>query len=95
MSAPTTDLPDFDTIWNYDDPAATEQQFRALLPRAGQGDNHSYHAQLLTQIARVGLAAQVRRCVRGAGCSCTMDITYIRLRDGWLFLMVVLDWFSH
>lgn len=22
------------------------------------------------------------------------DITYIRLRDGWLFLMVVLDWFS-
>ena len=24
----------------------------------------------------------------------TIDITYIRLRDGWLFLMVVEDWFS-
>jgi tetratricopeptide (TPR) repeat protein len=46
------DLHDFDTLWNYDDPAATEQQFRALLPRAEQGDDGSYHAQLLTQIAR-------------------------------------------
>ncbi len=46
------DLHDFDALWNYDDPAATEQQFRALLPRAEQGDDRSYHAQLLTQIAR-------------------------------------------
>jgi tetratricopeptide (TPR) repeat protein len=43
---------DFDTLWNYDDPAATEALFRALLPRAEQGDDRSYHAQLLTQIAR-------------------------------------------
>jgi hypothetical protein len=52
MSVQTTDLPDFDRLWNYDDPAATEQQFRALLPSAEQSDNRSYCAQLLTQIAR-------------------------------------------
>jgi tetratricopeptide (TPR) repeat protein len=46
------DLHDFDALWNYDNPAVTEQQFRALLPRAEQGDDRSYHAQLLTQIAR-------------------------------------------
>jgi tetratricopeptide (TPR) repeat protein len=46
------DIHDFDSLWNYNDPAATEQQFRALLPRAEQGDDRSYHAQLLTQIAR-------------------------------------------
>jgi tetratricopeptide (TPR) repeat protein len=46
------DLHDFDILWNYNDPAATEQQFRALLPRAEQGAGRSYHAQLLTQIAR-------------------------------------------
>ncbi len=42
----------FDTLWNYNDPAATEQQFRSLLSRAEQGDDRSYHGQLLTQIAR-------------------------------------------
>jgi hypothetical protein len=46
------DLPDFDALWNYDDPAATEARFRELLPRAQHGGNRSYHAQLLTQIAR-------------------------------------------
>lgn len=43
---------DFDALWNYDDPAASEQRFRELLPRAEQGGDRSYHAQLLTQIAR-------------------------------------------
>lgn len=43
---------DFDTLWNYNDPAGTEQKFRALLPQAEAGDDRSYHAQLLTQIAR-------------------------------------------
>ena len=52
MSAPTVELPDFDALWNYDDPATTEQQFCALLSRAEQSDDRSYHAQLLTQIAR-------------------------------------------
>ncbi|HNB51321.1 MAG TPA: tetratricopeptide repeat protein, partial [Anaerolineales bacterium] len=42
----------FDTLWNYNDPAGTEQKFRALLPRAEAADDRSYHAQLLTQLAR-------------------------------------------
>src|SRR6476620_5451009 len=46
------ELPDFDTLWDYDKPAETEQQFRALLPLAEQSDDRSYHIQLLTQIAR-------------------------------------------
>lgn len=41
---------DFDDLWDYDDPEATEQKFRGLLPSAtGEA---SYYAQLLTQIAR-------------------------------------------
>jgi tetratricopeptide (TPR) repeat protein len=52
MYAQYPDMLDFDALWNYDDPAATEQQFRTLLPRAEQGDDRSYHIQLLTQIAR-------------------------------------------
>ncbi len=43
---------DFDTLWNYDDPAATEGQFRQLLPSAELSNDKSYLAQLLTQIAR-------------------------------------------
>lgn len=45
-----SDFPDFDQLWNYDDPAATEQKFRDLLPQAAE--HPAYHAQLLTQIAR-------------------------------------------
>src|SRR5438045_1880277 len=49
-----TDEPilDFDNLWNYDDPTATERQFRQLLPSAESKDDKSYLAQLLTQIAR-------------------------------------------
>jgi len=43
---------DFDQLWNYNDPAATEQKFRELLPQAEASGDASYHAQLLTQIAR-------------------------------------------
>ncbi len=45
-------LPDFDALWNYSDPKSTEQKFRELLPQAEAAADHSYHAQLLTQIAR-------------------------------------------
>jgi tetratricopeptide (TPR) repeat protein len=48
---PVADLPDFDKLWNYQDPAATEKKFRELLPVAEAADR-SYYAQLLTQIAR-------------------------------------------
>ena len=45
-------LTDFDKLWDYNDPAATERKFRELLPAAEQSGDRSYHAQLLTQIAR-------------------------------------------
>jgi tetratricopeptide (TPR) repeat protein len=41
---------DFDSLWDYDKPAATEMKFRELLP-ATRGDS-SHYVQLLTQIAR-------------------------------------------
>lgn len=47
-----TPLADFDSMWNYNDPAASEKKFRDLLPAAKQSRNKSYYAQLLTQIAR-------------------------------------------
>jgi tetratricopeptide (TPR) repeat protein len=40
---------DFDALWNYDQPAETEQQFRGLLSQAPDED---YRLQLLSQIAR-------------------------------------------
>ena len=46
------DLPDFDKLWDYNDAAATERKFRELLPAAQKSGDASYHAQLLTQIAR-------------------------------------------
>lgn len=47
-----TDLPDFDALWDYNQPAATEAQFRALLPQAEAAGDPGYLAELLTQIAR-------------------------------------------
>jgi len=48
----TTNLPDFDALWDYDHPTQTEAAFRRLLPQAEASDDVSYHLQLLTQIAR-------------------------------------------
>jgi tetratricopeptide (TPR) repeat protein len=45
-------LPDFDSLWDYTDPAATEAKFRALLPEARSSGDDSNVVQLLTQIAR-------------------------------------------
>ncbi len=51
--APTEEtLPDFDSLWDYDNPAATEAKFREILTLAKESKNTSYQAQLLTQIAR-------------------------------------------
>jgi len=46
------ELPNFEALWDYDQPAATEQQFRAILPQAEQRGDRAYYAELLTQIAR-------------------------------------------
>ena len=42
----------FDTLWDYQDPKATEQRLRALLPEARASGDRSYCVQLLTQIGR-------------------------------------------
>ncbi len=53
LSAPATaTLPNFDARWNYGDPAATEKEFREILPQAEATGNFEYLGQLLTQIAR-------------------------------------------
>lgn len=45
-------LPDFDTMWDYNNPEQTEIKFRELIPIAKNSGDVSYYAQLLTQIAR-------------------------------------------
>lgn len=50
MSADT--LPDFDKLWDFQNPDQTEVKFRELLPVAEKSGDVSYHVQLLTQIAR-------------------------------------------
>ncbi|MFQ5731376.1 MAG: tetratricopeptide repeat protein [Planctomycetaceae bacterium] len=46
-------VPDFDALWDYDDPAGTGAKFRDLLDAADDSlRNTDWHWQLLTQIAR-------------------------------------------
>lgn len=52
VSTPENALPDFDALWNYEQPAATEQAFLSLLERVAQTAPESYRLSLLTQIAR-------------------------------------------
>src|SRR5712691_5122994 len=51
-TAGKTKLPDFDSLWDYDHPGATERKFRELLPAALDSRDFPYLTQLLTQIAR-------------------------------------------
>ena len=44
-------MTDFDSLWNFDDPAATEAAFRALLPEL-ERTGGAPHLELLTQLAR-------------------------------------------
>jgi len=46
------DLPDFNAMWKYDNPVATEAEFKSLLPLARESGDANYYAELLTQIAR-------------------------------------------
>jgi tetratricopeptide (TPR) repeat protein len=48
----TDDLPDFDALWDFDRPDASEQAFRDLLPLADEQSATAYRLELLTQIAR-------------------------------------------
>ena len=45
-------LPDFDALWDYNNPDSTEQKFRELIPQAQASGDTGYYAELLTQIAR-------------------------------------------
>jgi tetratricopeptide (TPR) repeat protein len=45
-------LPDFDQLWDYSRPAATESRFREALALVEGAAQESYRLQLLTQIAR-------------------------------------------
>jgi tetratricopeptide (TPR) repeat protein len=50
--APPASWTEFDRLWDYDDPAATEGKFRALLPEAQASPDTARRIELLTQIAR-------------------------------------------
>lgn len=52
MTTDESRLPDFDALWDYNDPQGTEKQFRGLLHRAEAAGDARYLAELLTQIAR-------------------------------------------
>jgi tetratricopeptide (TPR) repeat protein len=71
------ELPTIDSLWNYSDPAATEQAFLKIVPRARQLDNADYLAQLLTQLAR----SQVLQRRYAAG-HATLDEAAGLLSDG-------------
>jgi len=59
----TPALTNFDHLWDYQNPAATESKFRALLPAAETSADISYLLQLQTQIARTqGLQAHFEEC---------------------------------
>jgi tetratricopeptide (TPR) repeat protein len=64
---------DFDQLWNYDQPAETEEQFRQLLPTITSDDER---LQLLTQIARAqGLQRKFESAHK------TLDAVERQLRD--------------
>jgi len=45
-------LPDFDKLWDYNDPAGTQMKFEQLLERAAASGDDTYYYGLQTQIAR-------------------------------------------
>jgi tetratricopeptide (TPR) repeat protein len=48
----TAAFPDFDALWDYSDPAATEKKFQEVLAQTHDSAPLQYVAQLYTQIAR-------------------------------------------
>lgn len=55
-------LPFIDSLWDYNDPAGTEEKFREILPEAEASGDKDYYIQLLTQIARTyGLRQQYEK----------------------------------
>ncbi|HET7152899.1 MAG TPA: hypothetical protein VFJ29_03970, partial [Candidatus Kapabacteria bacterium] len=52
QQTPATEFQDFDKLWDYAQPDATEQKFRDVLSRTKKDTDLSYYTQLLTQLAR-------------------------------------------
>lgn len=48
----SSDVPEFDKLWDYNNPEETEKKFREILPAVKDSGNQSAYLQLLTQIAR-------------------------------------------
>jgi tetratricopeptide (TPR) repeat protein len=46
------ELPNFVALWNFQDPADTEEKFRALLEEVGENAPADYRLEVMTQIAR-------------------------------------------
>ncbi len=80
---------DFDRLWDYSDPAATESRFRELLPAASEARDPGIRLQLLTQIARCeGLQGrfeeahrtldEVNNALKGAGQATAGHATRVR-----------------
>lgn len=81
-------LPDFDALWDYSQPAATEAKFREILPLAQESGDLSYRLQLETQIARaLGLqqkfdeAHRVLDAVDAALAEATEDLRLAQVRS--------------
>ena len=45
-------IPDFDSLWDYDNPSETEKKFKELIPEVKKTNDKSAYLQLLTQTAR-------------------------------------------
>lgn len=75
---------EFDQLWNYNQPAETEKRFRELLTEAETSGDKSYHAQLLTQIARTqGLQRHfdsAHKTLDAVQAMLTDDLTTARIR---------------
>ena len=69
-------LPNFDKQWNYSEPAETENKFRQFLELNKAISNSSFHAQLLTQIARAQGLQQKFESAHG-----TLDEVEVLLAD--------------
>lgn len=78
-------LPDFDQMWDFNDPAGTERKLREILPAAEKSGDFSYHAQLLTQIARAqGLQGRFDEAMTTLNEVATMsrdDMTLAQVRE--------------
>ena len=71
-----TTLPNFDAMWDYQNPQETETKFIELMPIAKESGDTSYYIELLTQIARTqGLQGKFEEA------HATLDTTLSLLSD--------------